>query len=154
MRQGAASGARGFSLLEMILVLALVALASMLAAAAIGGGFDGMRLRSAAKEVAAQLRFTRAQAIATGEPQRFTFDPAAHRWDAPKGRSGELPRQLALTFVGAREVQPSAGEGAIVFFADGASTGGRVRLALDDAAWDVEVAWLTGQVRATPVGRQ
>lgn len=154
MRHGAASGARGFSLLEMILVLALVALASLLAAAAIGGGFDGMRLRSAAKEVAAQLRFTRAQAIATGESQRFTFDPAAHRWAAPKGRSGELPRQLALTFIGAREVQPSAGEGAIVFFADGASTGGRVRLALDEAAWDVEVAWLTGQVRAAPVGRQ
>src|SRR3546814_11558417 len=90
MRQGAAIGARGFSLLEMILVLALVALASMLAAAAIGGGFDGLRLRSAAKEVAAQLRFTRAQAIATGEPQRFTFAPAAHPWCPPKGRSGQL----------------------------------------------------------------
>src|SRR5690606_489939 len=61
----------GFTLLEVVLVLAIVALASLLAAAAIGGGADGMRLRSAAKEVAAQLRFTRAQALATGEPQRF-----------------------------------------------------------------------------------
>ena len=154
MRRGAARRARGFSLLEMILVLALVALASLLAAAAMTGGYDGMRLRSAAREVAAQLRFTRAQAIATGEPQRFTLDPSAHRWTAPKARSGELPRQLDLAFVGAREVQPSAGEGAIVFFADGASTGGRVRLALDDAAWDVEVAWLTGEVRAAPVGER
>ena len=154
MRHGAASGARGFSLLEMVLVLALVALASLLAAAAMTGGFDGMRLRSAAKEVAAQLRFTRAQAIATGEPQRFTLDPAAHRWTAPKSRSGELPRQLGLSVVAAREVQPAAGEGAIVFFADGASTGGRVRLALDDAAWDVDVAWLTGEVRAAPVAER
>lgn len=145
-------GARGFSLLEMILVLALVALASLLAAAALTGGFDGMRLRAAAREVAAQLRFTRAQAIATGESQRFTLDPRAHRWTAPKARSGELPAQLALAFVGAREVQPAEGEGAIVFFPDGASTGGRVQLALDDAAWQVEVAWLTGQVRAAAVG--
>ena len=52
----------------------------------------------------------------------------------------------------AREVQPREGEGAIVFFPDGASTGGRVQLALDDAAWQVEVAWLTGQVRAAAVG--
>ena len=137
-------GARGFTLLELILVLALIAFASLLAAAALSGGFDGMRLRAAAKEVAAQLRFTRTQALATGEPQRFTIDPAAHRWTAPK--------QLALDFVGAREVQPSPGEGAIVFFPDGASTGGRIRLQLDDAAWQVEVAWLTGQVRAAPVG--
>ena len=149
MRQRAA---RGFTLLELILVLALVALASGLAAAALSGGFDGMRLRSAAKEIAAQLRFTRAQAIATGEPQRFTIDPAAHRWTAPKARDGTVPKQLGIAFLGAREVQPSAGEGAIVFFPDGASTGGRVRLQLDDAAWQVEVAWLTGQVRAAPVG--
>ena len=39
-----------------------------------------------------------------------------------------------------------------MFFPDGASTGGRVQLALDDAAWQVEVAWLTGQVRAAAVG--
>ena len=145
-------GARGFTLLELILVLALIAFASLLAAAALSGGFDGMRLRAAAKEVAAQLRFTRTQALATGEAQRFTIDPAAHRWTAPKQRDGVLPKQLALDFVGAREVQPSPGEGAIVFFPDGASTGGRIRLQLDDAAWQVEVAWLTGQVRAAPVG--
>ena len=145
-------GARGFTLLEMVLVLALIAVASVMAAAALSGGFDGMRLRSAAKELSAQLRFTRAQAIATGEPQRFTIDPKAHRWTAPKQRDGELPRQIAIAFIGAREVQPSEGEGAIVFFPDGASTGGRVRLGMDEAAWDVEVEWLTGRVRAGPVG--
>jgi general secretion pathway protein H len=144
---------RGFTLLEIVLVLALIAIASGLAAAALGGGFDGMRLRSAAKQVASQLRFTRAQALATGEAQRFTIDPAAHRWTAPKQRDGELPRELAVTFVGAREVQPAAGEGAIVFFPDGASTGGRIRLQLHQAAWQVEVAWLTGQVTVAPVGK-
>ena len=145
-------GARGFTLLELVLVLGLIALASTLAAAALAGGFDGMRLRSAAKDVAAQLRFTRAQAIATGEPQRFTLDLATHRWSAPKQRAGELPKQVALGFVGAREVQPSQGQGGIVFFPDGASTGGSIRLQLEEAAWQVDVAWLTGQVRASPVG--
>ena len=144
----------GFTLLEVVLVLAIVALASLLVAAAIGGGTDGMRLRSAAKEVAAQLRFTRAQALATGEPQRFTIDPAAHAWTAPKERGGELSPKLSIVFTGAREVQPAEGTGAIVFFPDGASTGGRVRMAIGEAAWDVDVAWLTGEVRAARVESQ
>lgn len=137
----------GFSLLEMILVMAIIAIASLIAAAALGGGIDGIKLRSSAREVAAQIRFTRAQALATGQSQRFTIDPQAHTWTAPKGRHGTLPEQLGIVFIGAREVQPTRGEGAILFFADGASTGGRVQLKVKDAAWDIDVTWLTGQVR-------
>jgi len=51
-----------------------------------------------------------------------------------------------VQFTGAREVQPSEGVGAIVFFSDGASTGGRVQLRMRDAAWNIDVAWLTGEV--------
>jgi general secretion pathway protein H len=138
--------ARGFTLLELMLVLAIVALATLLGAGVIGRGMDGLRLRSSANGIAAQLRFTRAQALATGEPQRFTIDPGAHAWRAPKGRHGELPSRAAVAFAGAREVQPSEGAGAIVFFPDGAATGGRVRLQQGDAAWQVDVAWMTGQV--------
>lgn len=138
---------RGTSLLEMLLVIALIAGIGLLAAGALGGGLAGMQLRSSAKEVAAALRFTRTQAIATGKPQRFTLDPAAHRWTAPNGRKGEIPDSLRITFTGAREMQPRRGEGAIVFFADGASTGGRVQLSARRAAWNVDVAWLTGEVK-------
>ena len=141
--------ASGFSLLEMLLVMAIIASASLLAVAAITGGFDGIQLRSSAKEIAAQLRYTRAQAIATGQSQSFTIDPHAHVWTAPNDRDGEIPKKLAIVFTGAREVQSRAGEGAILFFADGASTGGRVQLSIKRAAWNVDVAWLTGEVRLT-----
>lgn len=137
---------RGFSLLEMLLVMALIAAIGVLAATALTGGMDGIRLRAAAKEVAAQLRFTRAQAIATGRPQRFTIDPAAHRWTAPKQRRGEIPRGVGIVFTGARDTQPARGVGAIVFFSDGASTGGRIQLGAERAAWNVDVTWLTGEV--------
>lgn len=140
------SRARGMSLVEVLLVVALLAGMSLLAAAAVTGGFAGMQLRSEAKEIVAQLRFTRAQAIATGRPQRFTIDPQAHAWTAPRERSGEIAESLAIRFIGAREVQPSRGEGAIVFFPDGASTGGRVQLSAERAGWNIDVAWLTGEV--------
>lgn len=137
----------GVSLLEMLLVIALIAAASLLAAAAFTGGLKGMQLRSAAKEIAAQVRYTRTVAIASGQPQRFVIDPQAHRWQAPNGRSGHIPPALGIVFTGAREAQPSRGEGAIMFFEDGAATGGRIGLTLDRAGWDIDVAWLTGEVR-------
>ena len=139
--------AAGASLLEMLLVVALIAAISVLAATGLGSGLPGMQLRSSAKEIAAQLRFTRTQAIATGQPQRFVIDPSAHTWQAPQGRTGTIPEALGVRFFGARQVQPSEGEGAIVFFPDGASTGGRVQLSRERAGWNVDVAWLTGQVK-------
>ncbi len=139
------------SLLEMLLVVGLIAIASTLAAMVLTGGLDGIRLRAEAKQVAAQLRHARAQAIAKGEPQRFLIDPAGHRWQGADGRRGELPAQLAIEFTGARQVQPAAGVGAIVFFEDGGSTGGRIVLARRQARWQVDVAWLTGEVRLSRV---
>lgn len=138
---------RGVSLLEMLLVVALLAAVSLLAAGAMSGGFAGMQLRSNAKQIAAQLRYTRTQAISTGQPQRFTIDPGAHTWTAPGNRHGDIPEKLGIRFIGAREVQPRQGEGAIMFFADGASTGGRVQLSAKKAAWNIDVAWLTGEVK-------
>ena len=142
---------RGVSLLEMLLVVALIAGASVLAMAAFGGGMAGLQLRSEAREIAAQLRFTRTHAIATGQPQRFTINPQAHAWTAARNRSGTVPDTLGVTFTGARELQPSEGEGAIVFFADGASTGGRVQLRREQAAWNIDVGWLTGEVKLRQV---
>lgn len=139
--------ARGFSLLEVLVVVMLMAVAGLLAAGIIGGGVERLQVRSAAKDIAANLRFTRAHAIATGAPQRFTINPATRAWQAPRDRGGRIPERFEVAFTGAREVQPRADEGAIVFFEDGASTGGRVRLETAGARWDVDVAWLTGEVR-------
>ncbi|MGV8960536.1 MAG: type II secretion system protein XpsH [Stenotrophomonas sp.] len=144
----------GVSLLEMLLVMALIAVTGLLAAMAMSGGWDGMRLRSQSKQLAAQLRYTRTQAIASGVPQRFTIEPHSRRWQGANGRHGELPASLAVSFTGAREVQPQAGVGAIVFFEDGASTGGRIDLRAGPGQWRIEVAWITGQIKAGPLNGQ
>ncbi len=143
------SAARGFTLLEIILVIGIIALASVLAASAMGGGFKGMQLKAAAKQIASNLRYTRAEAIQTGTPQRFEIDPGKHTWQAPKSHHGDIPAKLGITFFGAREVQPATGVGAIQFFPDGASTGGRIQLTSGTAVWNVDVTWLTGQVEVT-----
>ncbi|RZA21091.1 MAG: type II secretion system protein GspH [Lysobacteraceae bacterium] len=142
---------RGFSLLEMLLVMALVAAASLLAVAAFGGGMQGMKLRAGARDVAAQMRFARAVAISSGQPQDVVIDPEARRWQGAKGRSGNLPAGGEIVFTGAREVLVDGGKGAVRFFPDGAATGGRVRLLANGGGWDVDVGWLTGEVRVSRV---
>lgn len=144
------STSRGFTLLEIVLVMAIIALASVLAAAAMTGGFKGMQLKASAKEIASNLRYTRTQAIATGQPQRFVIDPVKHAWQAPNAHHGSIPDKVGIEFTGAREAQVNgapSGQGAIEFFPDGAATGGRIRLTAGTAAWDIDVAWLTGQVK-------
>lgn len=141
----------GMSLLEMMLVLALMAAIGLVAAMAMNGGLSGMRLRSAGKEVAAQLRHTRTQAIVSGVPQRFSIDPRTRRWQSAGGRHGELPAALTVRFTGARQAQARTGEGAISFFEDGASTGGRIELGSGNAVWRVDVGWITGEVKSGPV---
>ena len=147
---------RGFSLMEMLLVLALIAVASLLAVAAFGGGMQGMKLRAGAKDVAAQMRFARAVAISSGQPQDVVIDPQARRWQGAKGRSGTLPDGGEIVFTGAHASQFSIdaggdGKGVVRFFPDGAATGGRVRLLANGGGWDVDVRWLTGEVRVARV---
>lgn len=152
--RGAAS--RGFTLLEMMLVMVLVAAATLLAVSAFGGGMRGMQLRSGAKEIAAQFRFARAVAISSGQPQDVVIDPAGRRWQGAKGRSGSLPEGGEIVFTGARAEQfargpVETGKGAVRFFPDGAATGGRVRLLANGGGWDVDVGWLTGEVLVSRV---
>ena len=45
------------------------------------------------------------------------------------------------------ELETEDKTGVVRFFPDGAATGGRIRLLVNGGGWDVDVAWLTGEVR-------
>ncbi|MFZ6697209.1 type II secretion system protein XpsH [Stenotrophomonas acidaminiphila] len=141
----------GMSLLEVMLVLVLVAAMTLMAAMATRGGTEGMRLRSAGKTLAAELRHARVRAITTGEPQQFQLDVRSRRWHGVGGRHGELPASVAVRYTGAREVQMQQGTGVVRFFEDGASTGGRIDLLTGEAVWRIDIGWITGEVRSGPV---
>lgn len=141
-----AGAQQGFSLLEVMLVMALIAIVGVLAGTAMTGGIERMQLRSSAKEIASALRHARARAIATGQAQGFAIDPSTGAWTTTTDDKGDVPSRIEVVFTGAREVQPSAGTGAVMFFSDGASTGGRVQLRYRDAAWNIDVGWLIGDV--------
>jgi general secretion pathway protein H len=139
-------GARGYTLVELLVVVGLIAAALAVGAAAMRSGLPGAQLRGAARELAAQLRYTRAQAIVSGQSQVFTLDARTREWQAPNRRHGSLPKEIAIVATGARIEQEHPDQVAVRFFPEGAATGGRIVLKRGDAAWQVDVEWLTGQV--------
>lgn len=136
----------GFTLIEILVVVSLVAGLTVILMMSMSGGMNGLRLRSEAKTIASELRRARSTAISTGTVQAFRIVPEDRTWTGAKNRTGEIPRPLAVSFTGVRQVIERDGEGVILFFEDGASTGGRIQLSHERAALNVDVAWLTGEV--------
>lgn len=139
--------ARGFSLIEVLVVVALFAIATGLLAITVGGGLKGRQLRAGAQEVASQLKYTRAQALVSGQPQLFTLDVETRRWRAADRNEGQLPKSLSVEMVTARQEMTAPKIASIRFFPDGSATGGGVTLSSGQAQWRVMVDWLTGRVR-------
>jgi prepilin-type N-terminal cleavage/methylation domain-containing protein len=71
--------ARGFTLLELIVTLSVLALAVALVTPAIGRGTDALKARAEVAGFAAVLRHARELAISTQRPHRVVIDPEAHR---------------------------------------------------------------------------
>lgn len=136
----------GFSLLEIIVVVGLIALVMSFAAYTLTRQLPGQQLRFSAKELAAELRFTKSQAMITGEAQTFQINANTREWIGAKNHSGELPDSLEIIATTAKREQPEDGVAAIKFFPDGAATGGRIVLKHDTAKWQIDVKWLTGEV--------
>lgn len=72
---------RGFSLLELLLVVALLATVGAMAVPAVTNSLDGMRVGMSAREVERELQTARLKAVSTNKPIRVRFNcPAADQY--------------------------------------------------------------------------
>jgi general secretion pathway protein H len=137
----------GFTLLEMLMVLVIAAAGYALVVRFTGGGASGAELKSAARAVASGLREARGTAIATQESAAMLVDLDRRTIEvtgAAKPRA--LPERLDLKLFTAQSEVRDERRGAIRFFPDGSSTGGRVTVASGERKFFVDVDWLTGRV--------
>jgi general secretion pathway protein H len=135
---------RGFTLIEMLAVIVLIAIAATVTAVSLHGGRG--QLDATAQRVAAGLRDTRTRAMATSRPQGFTVDLRDHSFAAPGRESRRLPQGASIRVTSAAEDTTQAGVARIRFFPDGSSSGGRVVLSDQRRSVMVAVDWLTGAV--------
>ena len=134
---------RGFTLIEMLVVLAVLGLSVGLIAGRGPWRSPALDSRAAAGQLAQGLRLARAQAIARNRQVVLLVDTTRGSFRVGDGPPQLLPRGLALavTTVAGQELP-----GSIAFLPDGSSTGGRIGLAAGAARTWVGVDWLTGRV--------
>lgn len=124
----------GFTLLEIIVVMAVLGMIAGLIAYRGPPRSRGLDLQAQAADVARTLRAARIHAITANRPVSIIFDNAA-RTVSVDGALHALPAGLAVR------------AGGIRFAPDGSSSGGRVELAAGERHRSVSVDWLTGRVR-------
>jgi len=136
---------RGFTLVEMLVVLVIVALMMALVGTSISRNISGAQMRTAASKVAASLRYTRTKAILTKSEQVFLVDTEKLTYQAADREAEQLLEGMKVELNTARSELTSETVGGIRFYPDGGSTGGNVRLEANGRIYRVNVAWLTGE---------
>jgi Tfp pilus assembly protein FimT len=72
------ASAAGFSLVDILGVLAIIATVSAMAVPQVSSGLDSMRLGMSLRDVERELQFARLKAVTANRPMRVRFDcPAA-----------------------------------------------------------------------------
>jgi len=138
----------GVSLLELLIVLSIMAILAAVVLPLLGGsGVSTGELKSAARQVAAGLRVARSEALATHQETRVVLDLEQRTFRIDRdARVHALPRPIEVKLFTAQSDLVNDRVGAIRFFADGGSNGGRVTLAAGARKYDVDIDWLTGRV--------
>ncbi|MCB1620767.1 MAG: GspH/FimT family protein [Thiothrix sp.] len=135
---------KGFSLLEVMLVLVLAALLMGVVATSLS---EGPVLRRSAREVAASLRHARSIAILRQMPMTWSMDTGKKTFwiGSSQGERRELHAGITPRLnTAASEV--SGATGSVRFFPDGSSTGGSVELEANGQAFKINIEWITGRV--------
>jgi general secretion pathway protein H len=137
----------GFTLIELLIVLTLIGLLVAVVVPMFGNGVSTTELKSDARAVAAGLRQARGQAIAQRGEALLMLDLGGHSFRVPPDpRVHKLAEQIEIKLFTAQSDLINDKLGAIRFFADGGSNGGRITLAAGERKFDVDVDWLTGRV--------
>ncbi len=141
----------GFSLIELVVVLAVMGFALVLIVGYRAPWSSGLGLEGTAAELAAGLRLARSQAIVGDRPVAFALDLAGHRYRVGAESPRNLPASLSigLLTVNGEKRNPTLGD--IRFNPDGSSTGGRIMLADGSRRVAIGVDWLTGRVTVADV---
>ena len=142
---------RGFTLIELMVVFAIMAMVVALAPAAYDKLRDGVQYRDTVRTMMSQLRAARFTAVSQGVPVRFTVDLQKHTYGT-EAATKEIPEAVDVrTTVADREFVPGQAA-SIVFLASGGSTGGSVEvLRKTGAGTRLRVDWLSGRVTQEPL---
>jgi len=137
----------GFTLLEIVCVLAIIAILAAILLPAIPRGTSRAKLEGYAIEIATLLRADRDAAIWRRREVATAVDALTR--SVRSGATGEMvsmPEDVHFEATLASRCNQHAAGHTIEFFASGMSCGGTIRLARPGLAYEIRANWLTGGI--------
>jgi general secretion pathway protein H len=134
----------GFTLLELLVVVTILALMSALVGVNLAG--DRSDLESIARTLVTDLRYVRSRAMVGNVDTALVVDLAEGAYYSRAANIDRpLPDSVALELTVDRR-DTDGQQGKIVFYPDGSSSGGKLRLTRNGRSLDITTAWLNGYV--------
>lgn len=147
----APTAAAGFTLIELIVALAVVGVLLAVVPVAIDRAGESLGYRAAVQGVVASLRQARHAAMASGAPAAFVIAPAARRYGVEGQPSESISDRLEVSATTAAALAREQGVQRIVFMPDGSSSGGSVQiLRASGQGVRLRVDWLLGRITHEP----
>jgi general secretion pathway protein H len=135
----------GFTLLELVIVLAMVAGIAALTLPNLWRKPVDLALRTTALDMAAMMRATRAEAVRRNNERAFLVNPAQRTyWSDASPAPRPIPASLGIDAQFSAPERTLAGSGRYAFFADGTASGGRIVLREGAASATIAIDGLTG----------
>jgi general secretion pathway protein H len=166
---------RGFTLLELLVVLLLMGVFAAFVLPRVGGSLPGLQLRTAARKMAATFRYATQRAMteqmtyavrlnneagvvtlatvpvsgvlsADPYPETATQSSTLDRW--------QLPEEIRMRFPLDRSDQTAGDDYVIFFYPDGSGSGGAVRLAASNGRqMEIQTDFITGEATIRDVAQ-
>jgi general secretion pathway protein H len=138
---------RGFTLLEMVGVLAIVAMLAAILLPSLPRSTSRQRLAGFAVETAALLKADRTAAVRRNSQVNAQVDAPGHLIrSGSTGRALQIPADVSFKALLPRSCNERPAHSTISFFATGMSCGGTILLSRLGATFEIRVNWLTGGI--------
>lgn len=143
----AGKNSRGFSLLELILVLMVLGLSGLIVLPNIEKGLRDRDVRRSAVALAAAARELRSQALHRGVPQQLVLNVAESSYRVARNGEVHFPSNVKIASITGGEVLDN-GSRQFLFYPNGSTLGGRIDLSsgADSTPYSIRLHPLTGNI--------